>query len=218
MLHYVKASINFAENQIKNSVRVLITQIKEKQKLTCSSSSTTILHYPLLFTCPVRTYQPLEPSLSLICPQLLTDTLILITSSWPASSPPCSLFLLFSNLPWIHPFLSSVFFLADPSKHPAQSLKSWHFCCVTIPFSPKFETPPPFSLLAYFPTCYQHGLLTLSVGFPSPGFPHRTPSFGKVIKYAVPCSNQRKHPNRPWKQEKRIFPGKMQPLDGSTLL
>lgn len=48
-----------------------------------------ILHYPLLLTCPVRTYQPLRPSsLSLICPQLLTDTFILITSPWPASPHP----------------------------------------------------------------------------------------------------------------------------------
>lgn len=102
----------------------------------------SIRHYPLLFICPVRTYQPLRPSfLSLACPQLLRDTLVLITSTLPAStSPTHSLFLPFSSPAQIHLFPSSVLVLADASKHPAQSPLSWYFCCVAIPFLPKFET------------------------------------------------------------------------------
>lgn len=52
---------------------------------------------------------------------------------------------------------------------------------------------------------------SLLLSFPSTDVPHGSHSSGKVIKYLIQCPSQRKHRNRPGKQEKSLFPGKNPP-------
>lgn len=169
-------------------------------------SDLLILHYPLVLTCLVRTYQLLRLfSLFPTCPhrslhphnQLLTCLLLthaFLIPSFLQTAPNPSLPVISSWLGWSLQTCCS------------KSSKLTFLLHGNLILAQVWDSSPPLSLLAYSPTCHWH--CPPHVCLPSPGLPLRSPSSDRVIKYLVQCLNQRKYSNKPWKQEKRTFPGK----------